>query len=125
MFQGLAPQGRCFVAYASAALLVFAAGWAMPSFSQNALDGFDPNANGSIRALAVQADGKIVLGGDFTIIGATNRSHIARLNVDGIVDMAFNPGADNRVDCLALQADGKILVGGTFNQLGGAPRSKI
>jgi hypothetical protein len=48
--------------YAGAALLMLAAEWAVPASGQSALDGFDPNANGSIRALVVQADGKIVLG---------------------------------------------------------------
>lgn len=32
------------------------------SYSQSALDGFDPNANNSVRSIAVQADGKILVG---------------------------------------------------------------
>ena len=34
--------------------------------AQSAFDGFDPDANGTIRAAVVQPDGKILIGGDFT-----------------------------------------------------------
>ena len=44
---------------------------------QSALDGFEPNANGAILAVAVQPDSKILIGGDFVA-----RNRIARLNVD-------------------------------------------
>src|SRR5712691_2025974 len=37
--------------------------------AQSAVDGFDPGANNSIPAVAVQADGKILLGGFFTTLG--------------------------------------------------------
>ena len=61
-----------------------------------ALNGFDPNANGMIRAVVAQADGKILIGGDFTMLlpngGATiTRNYIARLNPDGTLDTTFNP----------------------------------
>ena len=35
---------------------------------QSALDGFDPNANGTINVVVVQPDGKILIGGDFTTL---------------------------------------------------------
>ena len=84
---------------------------------QSALDGFDPNANGIVRVVVVQPDGKILLGGAFTTLapnggGAVTRNHIARLNPDGTLDTAFNPNANNDVDSIAEQADGTILVGG-------------
>ena len=52
---------------------------------QSALDGFDPNANGTVRVVVVQPDGKILLGGDFTSLSpnggaAVTRNRIARLN---------------------------------------------
>ena len=66
---------------------------------QSALDGFDPNANGTVRAVVVQPDGKILLGGDFTTLSPNGgapvtRNHIARLNPDGTLDIAFNPNAN-------------------------------
>src|SRR5437870_2921511 len=58
---------------------------------QSALDGFDPNANGLIRVVVVQPDGKILIGGDFTSLspnGGTTvtRNRISRLNPDGTPD---------------------------------------
>src|SRR5262249_24507412 len=104
-------------------LLPFLSGRA---FSQNALDGFDPNVNGrTIWTLAFQAGGEIILGGEFTSVGGVVRSNIARLHVDGGLDMTFDPGTDGEVRAVALQADGKILVGGFFSRLGGQPRANI
>jgi uncharacterized delta-60 repeat protein len=97
--------------------------------------GFDPGVNGTVvSAIAIQADGTILVGGNFTGLGASTgtvpRSHIGRLNPDGSVDMAFNPGAGASVNALAIQPDGKILVGGNFTTLGGGgtgttPRNRI
>ena len=82
---------------------------------------FDPGAGpaGTVNALLVQPDGKILVGGSFTSVGATSREYLARLNADGTLDAGFvGPDfADStgwEVDALALQPDGKILVGGTF-----------
>src|SRR5439155_443941 len=86
--------------------------------------GFDPGANSSVRAVALQSDGKILLGGDFTTlggggIGTTARSRLGRLNPDGTVDTGFDPGANRPIRALAMQANGKILVAGDFTTLGG------
>src|SRR3954465_6133133 len=96
----------------TALLLVSIAGMA---HGQSALDGFDPNANGLVHAVVVQADGKILIGGDFTTLSpnggaAVTRNGIARLNPDGTLDVAFNPnptGANSYVWRIAVQADGK------------------
>ena len=93
--------------------------------SDGSLDvGFNPGANGAIWALAIQLDGKILIGGDFTTVGGggagmTARSKIARLNLDGSLDPTFNPGANATVYALAMEPDGQILVGGSFTTLGG------
>lgn len=102
-------------------------------FGQSALDGFDPNADGSIRVVVVQPDGKILIGGDFTSLSpnggaAVTRNRIARLNPDGTLDTGFDPNANNSVYSIALQPDGKILVGGAFNganSIGGQTRNRI
>jgi uncharacterized delta-60 repeat protein len=98
----------------------------LPCFAQaqSAPDGFNPGANNVVNAIAVQADGKIVVGGYFSTLGGggtgtTTRNYIGRLNPDGSLDTSFNPGADNAVNAIAVQADGKILVGGGFTTLGG------
>ena len=96
--------------------------------AQSALDGFDPNADGGVRVIVVQPDGKILLGGDFTSISGVPRNHIARLNPDGTLDTAFNPNANESVFAIAVQPDGKILVGGLFhgaNSIGGQARNYV
>ena len=104
---------------------VLLAGSAATVCGQSALDGFDPNANGFVRVVVFQPDGKILIGGDFTDIGGQPRNRIARLNPDGTLDTAFDPNANNPVYSIALQADGKILVGGDFTNIGGQPRNRI
>ena len=89
---------------------------------------FDPNANGDVFSIAPQADGKILIGGQFSTLapnGGTEvtRQFIARLNPDGTVDTSFDPSANNLVFSIAVQADGKILVGGVFSSIGGQTRN--
>ena len=96
----------------------------MEGRAQSDVDGFDPGANNTVRNLAVQADGRILVSGDFTTlggggIGTTTRNFIGRLNENGTLDISFDPGANNNVLATALQADGKIVVGGFFTTLGG------
>jgi uncharacterized delta-60 repeat protein len=84
---------------------------------------FNPGsgANAPVIALAVQGDGKVVIGGEFTTYNGTARNRIARINGDGTLDTTFNPGTVNgTVQSLAVQSDGKILVGGNFNYGGTA-----
>src|SRR3989440_13062283 len=100
------------------------------SNAQTAVDSFDPNANGPVRVVVVQADGKILIGGDFTTLSpnggpAVTRNHIARLNPDGTLDTAFNPNANDSVLSIVVQADGKILAGGHLNSVGGEKRKYI
>ncbi len=104
-------------------LLLLALAW-IPAVScaQNANDGFDPNANGGVVALAVQPDGKLVVGGGFTSLspnggGAIPRNYIARLTADGSVDATYDPNANSSANALVVQPDGKLLVGGAFTSL--------
>src|SRR5438105_5148442 len=90
---------------------------------QSALDGFDPNANGIVRVVVVQPDGKTLIGGDFTAGLGVTRNRIARLNPDGTLDTAFDPNANSNVYSIAVQADGKVLTGSPFTSIGGQPRS--
>src|SRR6266571_1502907 len=90
-------------------LFGFLASGAVAVRAQSALDGFDPNANGVVRVVVVQPDGKILIGGDFTTLSpnggvAVTRNGIARLNPDGTLDTAFNPNANDIVFAIAVQA---------------------
>ena len=89
--------------------------------------GFNPivNLNSTVESFALQPDGKILIGGDFTAEGAQTRNHIARLNADGTFDVGFNPNVNNEVYSITLQADGKILIGGIFTTVSGQTRNYI
>ena len=80
---------------------------------------FTAEPNGSVLAMAVQADGRIVVGGDFTQIGGGSCTNLARLNAEGTLENGFGDGADGEVTTLALQPGGGILVGGSFQNLCG------
>ena len=74
-------------------------------------------ANQNVNSVALQPDGRIIVGGAFTSVNGVARSRIARLNADGTVDTTFLDGlsgADGTVNAVALQADGKLLIGGNF-----------
>ncbi len=82
-----------------------------------------PTRARAVTSIALQADGKIVAGGNFTSIGGQNRNYIARLDgLTGAAD-AFDANANDVVRSLALSTDGKILAGGTFTNIGGQPRN--
>ena len=91
-----------------------------PGFAQG-LDG----ANGRVLAIAVQGDGKILVGGDFTKIHDVACNGLARLNPDGSLDVAFQSGLGAGtavVRALVLTGEGRILVGGSFPKVqGGCP----
>ncbi len=90
--------------------------------AQSALDGFDPNADNRVYAVAALPDGKVLIGGDFVNVGGQSRTALARLNADGTLDTGFNA---NITSCcttnlrhIELLADGKILIAGTFSNVG-------
>jgi uncharacterized delta-60 repeat protein len=84
-------------------------------------------ADGTVRALAVQADGKILIGGDFAQYGISARRGIARLKEDGTLDTEFNPGTgvNGNVNAISVLPDGKILVAGAFTDYNGTLRQGL
>lgn len=91
---------------------------------------FDPGTgveDGDVYAVAIQSDGKVLVGGDFTTVAQKARSGIARFNANGSVDSNFNPGtgADGPVYAIVVQKDGKIVLGGAFAAFRGADRAGV
>jgi uncharacterized delta-60 repeat protein len=80
---------------------------------------------GSIRHAAVQADGKILIGGYFTSVAGVTRNRLARLHADGALDTGFDPNSDGQINQVVLQPDGKLLVAGYFNSIGGTSRQGL
>jgi uncharacterized delta-60 repeat protein len=78
-------------------------------------------------ALALQPDGKLIVGGRFTSFGGAGHTNLVRLYPNGTVDPTFNLGSgpNNQVDHVAVQRDGKVLIAGCFNLVNGLPRSGL
>lgn len=104
------------------ARLLFTNGSADPSFA--------PQPNGRVYSIAVQNDGRIIVGGEFTNIASTNVDRIARINSNGSIDASFSAsvqgtGITVAVYSVAIQQNGSILIGGSFGQVNGNPRQNI
>ncbi len=84
---------------------------------------FDPGAgpSGSVYSVAVQEDGKYIIGGHFSQYNGTVIPLIARINTDGTLDTDFFPGEGNRIgpSTLVIQPDSKILAGGFLTTIEG------
>ena len=98
--------------------------------SDGSLDlSFDPGtgANGYVRAMALQPDGKVLIAGDFQSYNNINRNYVARVNSDGSLDASFTigSGASANILAMSLRTDGTILIGGWFTSFNGTPRNRI
>jgi uncharacterized delta-60 repeat protein len=93
--------------------------------TSGAADAFNPNPNGGVLAIALQSDGKILVGGAFTSIGGQTRTNLARLDATSGTADAFSPNPNSLVFAIAFQADGKIVAGGIFTSIGGQTRNNI
>ena len=85
-------------------------------------------ANGGVTSIALQSDGKVVIGGGFTTVNGVGRNRIARLNADGTLDGSFQnqlSGANNVINSIALQDDLQVLIGGSFTRINGVIRTNI
>src|SRR6476659_8031497 len=79
--------------------------------------GLGNGINNAALALALQSDGRIIVGGQFTQVDLTLRNNLARLNTNGSVDLSFDPGPNGPsgdVNAIVIQPDGRIVLGGTF-----------
>ena len=84
-------------------------------------------ANSWVHMILVQADGKIILGGRFTVYDSQNIKYLVRLNQNGSLDPTFNfnNSLNDAVINGTLSSDGKILLGGDFGSYQQSVTSKI
>jgi len=80
-----------------------------------------------VHAVALQADGKILVGGGFEHVAGVPRRHIARLEADGTLDPSFDPGAgaDSYVRQIVVDKHGDVIVAGPFTRFNQVARSGI
>lgn len=79
-------------------------------------------------ASAVQPDGKIIIGGGFSLVNGAEKNTLARMNADGSLDSSFNQngiGPNSTVYEIIVLSDGKILIAGAFTTYNGAAASGI
>jgi uncharacterized delta-60 repeat protein len=89
--------------------------------------GLGNGINNSALALALQSDGRIIVGGQFSQVDLTPRFNLARLNSNGSVDLSFDPGngPNGDVNAIVIQSDGRIVIGGTFIGYNGVVRGGV
>ena len=81
--------------------------------------------NGGVSSLNLQADGKILAVGSFSVFSATTRNHLARLNGTGALDSTFLgtvSGPSSTTYSVATQGtptsgDGKVVIAGSFTSV--------
>lgn len=85
----------------------------------------NPDANGDVRVMVTQSDGKIMVGGSFTAISGATRTRLARLNSNGVLDTSFvSPDIrNNEVRAIVPEEDGGVVnsyvIGGSFTSVRG------
>lgn len=86
-------------------------------------DGFD----GTVRTLALQTDGKLIVGGEFLNYNGSTTPYLCRLQTDGSKDAGFNLGTgfNGKIYASLIQSDGKIIVAGSFTAFNGNPVGRL
>jgi uncharacterized delta-60 repeat protein len=76
---------------------------------------------------ALQADGRILVAGEFWNSGGFGRHRILRLENNGSLDPTFSAGQglDGNIGFMRLQLDGRMLIAGEFTNYNGTGRSRI
>ncbi len=80
---------------------------------------------GSVSALALQSDGKVLAGGNFIDYNGTGVENLVRLNTGGTLDGTFSASVNNGVSQIVIQPDGKIIIAGNFTEVNGTARARI
>jgi len=100
-------------------------GPARSSLAQLTKDGlidssFAPQLTGWVFALALQDDGRLLVGGNNVAVGGAlaGARGLGRLNTDGTADPSFQPAVTGTVQAIAIQPDGRVLVAGTLTVIG-------
>jgi uncharacterized delta-60 repeat protein len=79
--------------------------------------GIGPIGTGAcVQSMAIQSDGKIIVGGTFTAYDTTKKNCLVRIQMNGVIDTTFRPGLINaNIYAIAIQNDGQIIIGGDFH----------
>jgi uncharacterized delta-60 repeat protein len=88
---------------------------------------FNPGSgvNGPVNKVALQTDGKIVIGGSFSRVAGKNASYIARLMPSGENDSTFNSTPSSTIFDIAIESTGDLVIAGDFTIVNGFKRGCI
>jgi len=82
--------------------------------------------NSTVRCMATQSDGKIIVGGDFTTYSGSSTNYLIRLNTNGTKDTTFTtPVLNQGVYSVAIQSDNNIIIGGAFTTVSGVTSPRL
>ncbi len=78
-------------------------------------NGFSIGSFDNVKSFALQPDGKLLVGGQFTTYQGLSVPPVIRLNANGTRDLTFQPTnvVNGTVESIALQPDGRVIVVGT------------
>src|SRR6266513_980081 len=115
----LQPDGRIVVAGTFTSFNTFTHNRVCRLNANGSVDqrfGLGDGINNTVLALALQSDGRILVGGLFSQVDLTQRFNLARLNTNGSVDLTFDPGTgpNGDVNAIVIQPNGAIIIGGTI-----------
>jgi len=91
--------------------------------------GFNTGSPLLVDALALQSDGKLLVGGNFEGYNGASAESLARLNTDGSLDTTFDTrtldGGGFTTFSVAPQPDLKVLIGGSFAEVKSIGHNRI
>jgi hypothetical protein len=93
------------------------------NIAKGTLVAWNPNANGTVRAIQVIGQ-TVYLGGSFTRVGNSGRQRLAQVNTTTGAPTAWHPGADAEVLAFT-HSNGSLYAGGAFTTAGGAARAHL
>jgi len=96
------------------------------NLSTGVMTSFNPNLNGTVRAITASSDGsRIYVGGAFTKVGTQSRSRLAAFDTaTGALLSTWQPTANATVRALGAFG-GVVYAGGSFTSASGEARQKI
>jgi len=85
---------------------------------------------GAVTSMLIQADGKIIVGGNFSNVNGVSQNNIVRLNNDGSIDTSFLATGSispqvSTIKSIIQQPDLKIIVGGYFSNFNGISKNNL
>lgn len=81
---------------------------------------------GAIYSIVLDSSGRIYVAGLFSQMNGVNRTSLARLHPDGMLDESYvTADIAGTIQSLLLQEDGRVVIGGFFLKVGGVDRARL